>query len=220
MKKIIKNFLFKRRFKVLKNKKGFSLMEVLIAVAIIAIISGIAVPQFLAQRDNAAKVASDTSAGNIAKAFKNCVALNAFTSCNTLAAIKVSCPAGSTCDSGGDQNTRKFCAELQRGDAGSDFKVCISIDANGTETRTYAGALLSSVAAGNRCHKTVTASSTPGNCAAVAEAPVAGLQSCSQAGDCGSTLAPTATACGHTFACKPLSGSMTAACDTSTGNCS
>ena len=37
MKKIIKNFLFKRRFKVLKNKKGFSLVEILVAVSIIGL---------------------------------------------------------------------------------------------------------------------------------------------------------------------------------------
>ena len=125
-------------------------MEVLIAVAIIAIISGIAAPQFIAQRNNAAKVASDTSAGNIAKAFKNCIALNSFSNCDTLSKIKVSCPAGSTCDSGGTGG--KFCAQLHRGDAGSDFKICISIDSSGTETRTYAGDLLSDVASGDRCH--------------------------------------------------------------------
>ena len=93
MKKFIQ-LLFKKRFKILKNKKGFSLIEVLVAVAIIGIISAIAVPQFIAQKDEAAKVAGDTSAGNIAKAFKNCIALNSFTACDSLSEIKVSCPAG------------------------------------------------------------------------------------------------------------------------------
>ncbi len=217
MKKIITDFLFKRRFKVLKNKKGFSLMEVLIAVAIIAIISGIAVPQFLAQRDNAAKVASDTSAGNIAKAFKNCVALNSFGACDKLSKIRVSCPAGSTCDSGGTGG--KFCAEVHRGDAGSDFKVCISIDASGTETRTYAGSLLSTVAAGDRCHYEKIAA---GSCTGIAKAPVAGLPSCTTATDCGSNVTADAgtNTCGETYTCEGLSTSMTATCDTTTGNCS
>ena len=218
MKQKIKDFLFKRRFKPLKNKKGFSLMEVLIAVAIIAIISGIAVPQFTAQRNNAAKVASDTSAGNIAKAFKHCIALNAFSKCKSLSAIKVSCPAGSTCVSGGANP--KFCAHLHRGDTGSDFKVCISVDGNGSETRTYAGGLLSTVAAGNRCHKTVIKSTDNTTCPAVAEAPVAGLPSCSAAADCGDNEAAGTTTCGHSYACKPLNASMTATCDKTTGNCS
>ena len=218
--KTIINFFLRKRFKslkILKNKKGFSLLEVLIAVAIIAIISGIAVPQFTAQRNNAAKVASDTSAGNIAKAFKNCVALNPFGSCDSLSDIKVPCPAGSTCDSGGTGG--KFCAHLWKGDAGSDFKVCISIDSAGTETRTYAGDLLKDVASGNRCHYEKIAA---GSCSGVAKAPVAGLPACSAAGDCGSNVNADAgtNTCGETYTCEALSTSMTAECDDSTGNCS
>ena len=147
MKKIIKDFLLRKRFfkkgvKVLKNKKGFSLLEVLIAVAIIGIISAIAIPQFADQRKNAAQVASDTSASNIAKAFQNCVVLNSFSKCDSLAKLKVSCPAGSTCTSGGTSPT--FCADLKRGTAGQDdFNVCVSVNStNGTINRTYGGALI------------------------------------------------------------------------------
>ena len=218
--KTIINFFLRKRFKslkILKNKKGFSLLEVLIAVAIIAIISGIAVPQFTAQRNNAAKVASDTSAGNIAKAFKNCTALKTFSQCDKLSKIRVPCPAGSTCESGGTGT--KFCAHLHKGDAGSDFKVCISIDSGtGTETRSYAGDLLDQVASGDRCHKeTIVA----GTCNAIAKAPVAGLPSCSNATDCGTNITadPTTNTCGVTFTCEPLS-TMTAVCDPNTGNCS
>ena len=142
MKKTIKDFLFKRRFKPLKNKKGFSLLEVLIAVAIIGIISAIAIPQFADQRENAAKVASDTSASNIAKAFQNCVVLNNFSSCDSLPELKVSCPGGSVCDSGG--TAPNFCAHLKRGTAGQDdFNVCVSVNStSGTISRTYGGALI------------------------------------------------------------------------------
>ena len=41
MKTIIKNFLFKKRFKIMKNNKGFSLMELLVAVGIIGTLVGI-----------------------------------------------------------------------------------------------------------------------------------------------------------------------------------
>ena len=55
MKNTIKNFLLKKRIKILKSKKGFSLLEVLVAVGIIAIISAIAVPQYTANRGECRK---------------------------------------------------------------------------------------------------------------------------------------------------------------------
>lgn len=230
MKQTIKDFLLRKRFfkkgiKVLKNKKGFSLMEVLIAVAIIGIISGIAVPQFIAQKNNAAKVASDTSAGNIAKAFKNCIALGSFNDCKTLAQIKVSCPAGSTCVSGGKSTnspaSQKFCAHLKRGGDGDDFKVCIQVDGiSGTEKRSYGGALLANIASGNVCHVAKTASGD-GSCSAEAASVMPGLKSCTTANIttvCGTDDPSTNTTCGTVHSCAASTGDGT--CDPSTGLCS
>ena len=42
----IKEFFTKKRCRRLLNNKGFSLLEVLVAVSIIGIISAIAIPQF------------------------------------------------------------------------------------------------------------------------------------------------------------------------------
>lgn len=223
MKQKIKDFLLRKRFlkkgvKVLKNKKGFSLLEVLIGVAIIGIVSAIAVPQFISQKNNAAKVASDTSAGNIAKAFKTCLALKSFDNCKKLNQLDIDCPNGSTCESGGASG--KFCAHLHRGDAGSDFKVCISVDSTGTEIRSYGGALLSSVARGDVCHHNKTASPDPG-CSATSPTPMAGLIPCTSGnvGDvCGTTEAGTGANCGDAYTCA--TPTTVGDCDDATGNCS
>lgn len=47
--------------KILKNKKGFTLMEMLIVVAIIVILVVIAIPIFTGQMDNAKKAADDAN---------------------------------------------------------------------------------------------------------------------------------------------------------------
>ena len=141
MKQKIKDFLFKRRFKVLKNKKGFSLLEVLVAVGIIGIIGAIAYPSFDDYRQDAARTASDTSASNVVKAFRNCLVLKPFSECDTLGKIKMQCPSNSTCVD--EDDNPKFCAHILRGTpANPDFSVCVSVNGS-SETRTYGGKLIS-----------------------------------------------------------------------------
>ena len=216
MKQTIKNFLFKKRLKILKSKQGFSLIEVLVAVAIIGIISAIAVPQFTANRNEAAKVAMNTSAGNVAKAFKNCVTLKSFGECDSLGKIKVSCPAGATCDSGKNATNSLFCAEIHKGKTGSEFEVCVSVNSvSGAEVRTYDGGLL-----GKICHLKETDASTPANCEARnsgAEFALNGPQTCTQDSDCGTNNSPDANNCGKTYKCKVSIN--TADCGSTAGTC-
>ncbi len=218
MKQKIKDFFTQKRCKKLLNNKGFSLLEVLVAVSIIGIISAIAIPQFADQRENAAKVASDTSASNIAKAFQNCVVLNSFGSCNSLTALKIACPAGSTCGEGGT-NPPNFCAHIKRGTANQDdFNVCVSVNATtGTVSRTYGGALLNY----EICHKAVDTCGTPTN--NVTKEPVAGLKKCTTGNSstvCGAAAsAPDADGCITRFTCeKP--NNQTGDCDATAGTCS
>ena len=217
MKQTIKNFLFKKRIKILKSKRGFSLIEVLVAVAIIGIISAIAVPQFTANKNEAAKVAVDTSAGNIAKAFKNCMALGTFATCNNMDAIKVSCPAGAICDSGGPTGGASFCAHIHKGGQGNDFKVCVQINpVSGAESRTYGGALVGSAV----CHKT-KGDSTPGNLSCDADSgDVDVTQTACPNGvsDCSGAVTASNTACAVTLTCSvPTTAGD---CNKTAGTCS
>ena len=134
--KKIKDFLFKKRIKILRNKKGFSLLEVLVAVAIIGIISAIAVPRFQDYREQAGIVAGGTSIGNMAKAFHNCAALNNFTSCDSLEDIKITC---ADCKTTNNSSDYPICFGYDKKAGGKDFKLCVSINDSGVETRKVGG---------------------------------------------------------------------------------
>ena len=206
----------------INNNRGVSLLEILVAVSIIGIISAIAVPAFNDYRSNAARVASDTSVGNVAKAFRNCIVLKAVAQCSTFANLSMQCPAGSTCTTPTVTGGR-FCAHIKRGTVGqNDFNACVSVNTSdgGDEFRSYGGALLEQ----NKtvCHRTET---DAGSCTAKNsgnEYIVSGLKDCTVANlstDCGPNVPANAgtNTCGVTYACKSVT--TTGECDTTTGNC-
>ena len=150
MKNKIINFLFKKRIKILKGKRGFTLMEVLVAVGIIAIISAIAVPQYTANRENAAKVAGDTSVNNIEKAYMYCVATKNHTDCDSLSELKVTCP---DCTDGRDPAEEKFCADIEKTVGGKIFRACVEIETGDAKGRYYGGAMFKDI---KLCHTHIT----------------------------------------------------------------
>ena len=144
MKKKIKDFLMKRRFKPLKNKKGFSLVEILVAVSIIGIIGAIAYPQFQDYRANASKVAGDTSIGNIERAFQNCIVLKEFEQCDSLSELGVACADCTDSDDGASPPT-KFCAAITKKIGGDEFKVCAQFEGSKRTAKSYGGSLFANI---------------------------------------------------------------------------
>ena len=118
--------------KILRNNRGFSLVEVMVSLGIMAVIGAIAVPQFTKYRRTAAYTAKGQSLKNIARAANVCIAANGYKGCDTMSKI------GMSELTGGESSDQKdaLCTDTEETIAGEVFKACISISASGSTSTT------------------------------------------------------------------------------------
>ena len=113
----------------LTNNQGFSLLEVLVGVSIIAIVSAIAVPTYQKYTKDARLSATSTSISNIKRSVKTCFSIRGdLNECRTQAALGIKTCEG--CKFPTTLTPDKFCMHIASGKGNDEIRVCISSDAS------------------------------------------------------------------------------------------
>ena len=133
--KTIINFLFKKRFKVLKSKKGFSLIELMVTVGIMGTLVGVGIPAYNKYQGNAGEESVKAEVSTLLKAFQACIVSDTAANCATAdinETVSVSCVESTLTAAPTNKNecgfklvSPKLCFASYRRAGGADKKACV-----------------------------------------------------------------------------------------------
>ncbi len=115
--------------RTISNNRGLSLIEIMVALSILAVVGAIAVPQFANYRKAAGYSSLEQSTTNTKRAYDLCRATKSFGECNTLALINMPGLDGSATES--VNSTISWCTDAEIDISGDNVKACIQFNSGG-----------------------------------------------------------------------------------------